>query len=157
MTIVDALARRAAAGDTEAATALVAPDVELALPKPPRRGPKARKPIPRRSRPRPMSTRRKAVMAEDREWSYLVKNAANGYCELRRCDSRTRGPIGVATDAHHVRSKKAHPELRHEQANGVALCRRCHTWAHLNGREFRAWFKASRPISHARIYGEEAA
>jgi hypothetical protein len=71
---------------------------------------------------------------KDAWWSRNVLDLASlGSRHCERC-------LLVATDAHHVYGKKAHPELRHLLCNGVALCRKDHNWAHANPVEFRAWF-----------------
>ena len=119
------------------------------LPKPEKRGPKPPRPIQRTAPIARRSSRRPKVTARDLMWSAAVK-APNLYrCELGHCGG------DMAHDAHHVRSKKAHPKLRYRLENGVALCRSCHMWAHAHPKGFRAWFKRVRPKDYAEIYAVE--
>lgn len=59
-----------------------------------------------------------------KEWRLLVLNRASNHCEL--CASE-RFVI-----AHHIRDFRIYRELRTEPANGIALCRSCHTRVHMD-------------------------
>lgn len=121
------------------------------IPKPTKRGPKPRCPIPRSTRTirrtpvRKRSGKRASVEAADRRWSQAVRALAGGTCA--KCGS-------YASDAHHVRSKKAHPGLRWRVENGIALCREHHDAAHADPETFRAWFRFVRSEDAAAIWGE---
>lgn len=102
---------------------------------------------PRRSaRPRIASLSPRAALRRrrDREWADVVKSRAEGRCE---CPCRQPGTL----DAHHVFGKKAHPKLRHELDNGIALLRPCHRWAHRQRDLFRQWFRERRPAAYAHL------
>lgn len=114
------------------------PFLHCDLSKPAKRGPKPRKRIQRAARPRRRSRKRSTVEAADRAWSREVRARAGGYCRASFCYRR-------ATDAHHVMGKKAHPYLRHEALNGIALCRGHHDFAHARPKDFRTWFAAVYP------------
>ena len=99
-----------------------------------------RSPMPRRSKPMargttslartPMPRRRTALaqqstsstskrrQAKDRAWSKQVL-ARDRVCRWPGCDSN-------ATDAHHIVTKAACPQLRHHLGNGAGLCRLHH-------------------------------
>jgi len=90
----------------------------IALPKPTRRTPKHRKPLQRSRTPIARRSARKGDRyLADSLWSFLVLEA---------------NPLRVArpVDAHHLLPKSTHPELRWSLANGVALTRQQHDWAH---------------------------
>ena len=120
--------------------------MSLLLPKPAKRQPKARKriktrrPVKRQS-PRPSAVARRKA---DRAWSLAVRERAGHVCEW--CHAK-------ATDAHHVFGKKAHPDLRHDVDNGVALCRLHHLEAHKWPMDFRLEFYSLRSDSWAALYG----
>lgn len=96
----------------------------------------------RTSRPRQRSPRRSAVEAQYARWAWMVK-ARDGH-RCRRCGMPETAFVPL--DAHHIRTKKAHPELRHVLTNGIALCRVCHRTgpesAHAKPAAFRAWITA---------------
>lgn len=97
---------------------------------------------PRRtSSPRQRSARRSAVEAKDTRWRRGVMARAGNVCE--RCGVLGSFPF-FPLDAHHIQGKKAHPELRWSQSNGIALCRLCHDWAHAYRRHFMAWLATER-------------
>lgn len=108
--------------------------MRLSIPKPAKRGAKPRKRIARTKRPneRRNTPRARASRAGDARWSRLVKKSARGLCW--RCQ-RAR-----VLDPHHVWPKSHYPHLRHDLANGIALCRECHDYAHAKPDEFRRWF-----------------
>lgn len=88
------------------------------IPKP-KRQPKPRKAIRRSRAPIARKSARKyARDLADRLWSFLILES---------------NPLHVArpTDAHHLWPKSTHPEVRWSLANGVALRRSQHEWAHL--------------------------
>jgi hypothetical protein len=89
------------------------------LPKPARRGPKARKPLRRTSRPRPVRQSASARMERkaDALWRVIVK-ARSVFCQ-RECGE-------LAVDPHHLIAKSRGNAVRWIPANGVHLCRRCH-------------------------------
>lgn len=62
----------------------------------------------------------------DSKWRKAVIAAEGGACF--GC-GRKAGP-GVQITAHHVLAVSAHPEHRHNPANGMALCRECHDAMH---------------------------
>lgn len=126
------------------------------LPKPERRGPKPRRPIPRNSRPQRhvrvarRSARRGQVEALDAAARDFGLDRAGHRCEFSsplRCSRRS------GLDLHHVQGKQAHPTLRWVSANHVILCRRHHDGAHAKPDAFRAWFAAYRPSDAALIGG----
>ena len=115
-------------------------------PRPPRKEKRARKPLRRSSEPvkrrRPKgptakrrAERRAKIERADADWSSTVRSR-DGWCRL----NALLGCKSMATDAHHVKGKKAYPRLRYDLDNGLALCRRAHDWAHANRKTFRAWF-----------------
>jgi hypothetical protein len=114
-----------------------------ACPKPEKRGRKPPKRIARTIRVRARSARRGTVEKLDREWSAKVREGV-GYCEWTGC---FREP----TDAHHIFGKKAHPSLRYEMGNGIALCRPCHIRWHATPVARRAWFAAKFPATWAAL------
>jgi len=59
----------------------------------------------------------------DSEWKTEVMRRDHCLCQMPRCHRR-------AHDAHHIKTKGAHPELRYDVSNGIALCRECHTKVH---------------------------
>jgi hypothetical protein len=88
------------------------------LPKPIRQ-PKARKPIPRTSRPRQQRQSASARMERkaDALWRVIVKARAV-FCQ-RECGE-------LAVDPHHLVPKSRGNAVRWIPANGAHLCRRCH-------------------------------
>lgn len=68
-----------------------------------------------------------------------------------RCECCGTFSDRVALDAHHVIGKKAHPRLRLDPENGIALTRCCHEAAHRKREAFRAWFAAKWPARWARL------
>lgn len=91
------------------------------IPKPPKRGPKPRKPIARTSRPAKVRhTVRGAEKASlNALWSTVVM-ATSPVCRL--CLYKK------ATDPAHLWPKSTAPAIRHHPKNGVPLCRACHTY-----------------------------
>jgi hypothetical protein len=88
------------------------------IPKPAKRAPKARKPIPRTSRPRPQRKSDSAAM--ERRADKLLRvtvSARSVFCE-RDCGA-------LATEVHHMRGRRYHSTrwLPHACAH---LCARCH-------------------------------
>lgn len=108
--------------------------------------PKSTAPLKRNKAHRKRSPRRSHVELLTSRWAMAVKDRVGHVCELGYC-GRDR-----ATDAHHVRGKKAHPELRYHPSNGVALCRSCHMWAHAHPREFKSVFAVLRPVDYPVIF-----
>lgn len=121
----------------------------LAFPKPERRGPKPRKPIPRSAirrmsdevaalaetinrglkrsaKPIPRVTqtpRGKEEAALNAMWSRAVK-ARDPFCRFMfRCAG-----TDASVDAAHLYGKGSHPRLRWFLLNGVGACRRCHDY-----------------------------
>jgi 5-methylcytosine-specific restriction endonuclease McrA len=68
---------------------------------------------------------RKEALARD-EYSCVL--SFKGGCE---------GPLHV----HHVRTRGAHPELRHTVTNLATLCQRHHDEAHRDMQSFQAWWE----------------
>ena len=83
------------------------------------------------------SPKRSAVEEKDRHWRDSVFIRDHYRC--RKCGT----PYGL--DPHHIRTKAAHPELRHVLDNGIALCRKCHGWAHANPKDFLEWLTKENP------------
>ena len=74
---------------------------------------------------------------KDAEWREHVLAIWNHRCAM------TGNP---ATDGHHIAGKQAWPQLRWEAANGIALTRERHRWAHDNPEAFKAWLRVSYPM-----------
>lgn len=74
-----------------------------------------------------------AILRRDRDFSLLVRERAGHRCQ--RC--------GVASGLHcaHVVGRSRWRTRWHPD-NGVALCWRCHRWAHDHPLEAREWFAA---------------
>ena len=109
------------------------------LAKPPRRGPKPKKPIARTSRPSRVrkSAAGRAKLAADLAWAKAVREsgpcAALGYEYHNLLDPRGR-PLPVAhhmcfsaTTAAHIVSRR-YAATRTEKRNGLPLCLRMHQW-----------------------------
>jgi NAD-dependent dihydropyrimidine dehydrogenase PreA subunit len=92
------------------------------LPKPAKRQPKARKPLRRTSRPRPVRKSASAAMERKagRLWSLLVLSRAP-VCE--RCG------VERPVHAHHLISRR-YRSTRYVLHNGAALCAACHRLCH---------------------------
>ena len=75
-------------------------------------------------------TEREAQMhrTEYKEWRLAVLLRDDFACVL--CSSRKK------IQAHHIRPWRSHPELRHAQSNGVALCFECHMSMNWREKEF---------------------
>jgi hypothetical protein len=54
-------------------------------------------------------------------------------------------------ECHHLFTKAAHPELRHDPRNGILLCVYCHQTVHLDMTAFRKWWAGECP-RFAEIY-----
>lgn len=113
--------------------------------KPPKRGPKPRKPIKRSSKPiarksRPAPVRRsesgRAKSAADREWSRAV--LAKGPCAAlgRWGHIACFGRIDPA----HIQSRR-YLATRHDVSNGLPLCRFIHDWFGRHPEEFEAFVR----------------
>lgn len=111
-------------------------------PKPSKRGPKPKKRIARHVPVKRVSSRKAETVKADAEWSAAVKAKQDGFCAL--C-------LQAATDAHHVIGKKAHPCLRYDPDNGIALCRRHHETVHAEPKWFKERFARWYPHSWARL------
>lgn len=100
-------------------------------------------PVPQRSqRPKAVNTRKL-----DAAWAKAVKERAGLRCE--RCGSPATPDVPL--DGHHILSRKAHPEHRHNPGVGVALCRGHHQWAHLDKYAFLGWLTFFLPDEDERI------
>jgi 5-methylcytosine-specific restriction endonuclease McrA len=66
-----------------------------------------------------LKKRDKHGSALDRDWRSLIFKRDNYTC--RGC-----GSVGGRLEAHHIKSYKGHPELRHDVSNGLTLCIDCH-------------------------------
>lgn len=88
-----------------------------------------------------MPTKTKTLKKKcDQLWGEIIRELAGGRCQ--KCGT-TPQPKGL--HAHHVIGR-SRTVLRHDLANGVALCYRCHIfWAHRHGDEFAAWFEEQWP------------
>ena len=75
----------------------------------------------RKTKPRTYHLRHrdKHGSAFDRDWRMAVFQRDNFTCQ--HCGAR-----GGRLNAHHIKPFKAHPELRHDLANGQTLCVPCH-------------------------------
>ena len=67
-----------------------------------------------------LTRRDKHGNAFDREWRTAVFERDNYTC-------RSCGKKGGRLEAHHIKAYKTYPELRHVLANGLTLCKKCHT------------------------------
>lgn len=90
-----------------------------------------RTPLRSRSRLSARGVRGKRLAPADAIWRAAVMQNAGHWCEWPGCQR-------PAEHAHHVEGRQARPDLRHDVANGRALCRRCHGYAHANPQEARA-------------------
>lgn len=122
--------------------------MRLRFPKPPKREPSQPKPLKRGKRPnrrvhvKRMSMRRGQQLIEDAEWSASVRAAHNHECWA--CTS-------PGLDAHHIFGKKAHPRLRYDIENGVALCRTHHQRWHATPVWWRKLFSRVFPLRWDRL------
>jgi hypothetical protein len=115
------------------------------------------KPLPRE--PKKKGGRRTERAQEknvgDAAWKLTVKVRAGMLCEMAGKHHRCWGPL----DAHHVIGKGAHPRLRLDLENGVALCRDVHSRVH-RSRWFRpffwAWFDSTFPGRRERLLQKAA-
>lgn len=83
------------------------------------------------------SPRKASKRNDDFQWQGDVVSRADGRCEY--CGDY-HGVVG-----HHVLGKRAFPRLRFLLANGVALCRMCHGYAHNSPEKFNKWFEETFP------------
>lgn len=67
-----------------------------------------------------LKKREKHGNAFDREWRTNIFKRDGYTCQ--QC-----GQVGGRLEAHHIKSFKAHPELRYELSNGITLCKKCHS------------------------------
>ena len=72
----------------------------------------------------------------DKEWHKKVCERDKYICQ--KCLTNFNYPyyfddknINKYVCGHHIKSKKAHPELRHEVTNGTCVCQECHNLIHL--------------------------
>ncbi|RYD67233.1 MAG: hypothetical protein EOP84_30665 [Verrucomicrobiaceae bacterium] len=80
--------------------------------------------------------RAKANACPDDQFRKEVKARAAGRCEV--CS-------GPGDHAHHIRTKQAWPQYRHDPRNGAYLCFRDHLEAHGDMKAFQAWAEANLP------------
>lgn len=130
-------------------SALALPKPIASGPKPKKRLPRATAPIKRSKPPKSVSTsaRARRRTAEDTIWRKAVKDRAGMRCEFvvpHVCPSPAR-------DAHHLKTKKAHPKLRWNLDNGTCLCRWAHNFAHRFPSNFLSWFMWTFPGRWARL------
>mgnify|MGYP006921373671 CR=1 FL=1 len=136
----------------------------LALPKPERRGPKARKPILRSAAPRRSAKRLPRVTQTERGKEEARLNALfsrvirlrDPRCVIGRCGivpmaqnvSVRISVNGVQTgtaqtsDAAHLFPKGSHPRLRWDLRNAAGACRDCHTFIDSHKAEREAFIKS---------------
>ena len=63
------------------------------------------------------------------EWRLGVLGKTNFKCQ--RCGKPSKDTKrGSGLDCHHIMSWAKHPRLRYDVKNGVALCRKCHSYVH---------------------------
>lgn len=108
------------------------------------------KPLPDVPEPKErISSRPKADPMLD-AWKAHVKSLAGEVCEMAGLHHTCRGPL----DAHHLVGKGAHPRMRIDPENGIALCRVAHDLVH-RARWFKprytAWFNEKYPGRKARL------
>lgn len=87
---------------------------------------------------RPMRKKGKRGKAFDviqREFSRAVKERDNHTCQMADGDC-----FGIL-EAHHVKGKARHGELRGDPDNGITLCSFHHAWVHNNGLAFIKFYK----------------
>jgi hypothetical protein len=73
-------------------------------------------------------------------WARKVKARDGNECQVSRFRGLgAYGFTGIACsgvlDAHHIAEKSLRPDLKYELSNGIALCRRHHSWIPLNRAE----------------------
>lgn len=61
----------------------------------------------------------------DKMWHQAVRDR-----EMNICQGCHRFFDDNMLCGHHVKTKKAHPRLRHDINNGIAVCLKCHTFIH---------------------------
>ena len=92
--------------------------------------------IKRKTALRRTSSKRDAVIKNDRTWAEAVDANTNGKCVLALADPHHECRFFIERpkmEHHHVLSKQAHPELRHDYRNGVCACALAHSLFHSNG------------------------
>jgi 5-methylcytosine-specific restriction endonuclease McrA len=85
----------------------------------------------RTARLNPIGARGKRNQVADRAWRLAALQASDGRCRVcGRSDRRL--------EVHHIESRQARPDLRHDPSNAACLCTRCHQLVH----EHPTWAKS---------------
>jgi hypothetical protein len=90
------------------------------------------KPLPQVPEPKVQKTARPKVDPVLEAWKVHIKSKAGDVCEMKGLHHKCWGEL----DAPHVIGKGAHPRLKVDPENGVALCRTAHNGVHRS-----RWFK----------------
>lgn len=108
------------------------------------------KPLPKEPEPKAWKSARPKTDPVLEAWKLHIKHLAGEVCEMAGLHHTCRGEL----DAHHILSRGAHPALKVEVSNGVALCRVAHDLAH-RARwfkpRFHAWLDEKYPGRRARL------
>lgn len=90
--------------------------------------------IKRKSSLKRVSNKQRNVRKLDAEWAKAVNENTAGRCLLSIADPSHRcQSLGRSMEHHHVLSKQAHPEHRHNANNGVTVCPIAHAAFHSKG------------------------
>lgn len=89
----------------------------------------------------------------DARWSLAVRERDDYTCQIcGRRGCRPKTGKSYKFDAHHLKTKGAHPKLRHVVDNGVTLCVRCHRWEEWQPHHNKAAFLARLEQTCPRAY-----
>lgn len=61
---------------------------------------------------------------------YVCANCGMNYAPECYFQEDNNGRINQMVCGHHIKSQKAHPELKYDVDNGECLCRHCHNKTH---------------------------
>ena len=75
-------------------------------------------------------------MNADQRWTLAVLEADNWTCRVGDCGANT------CLDAAHIRPKSLRPDLRHDPANGLTLCRSHHRYFHDHPTQWKMFLAA---------------
>jgi hypothetical protein len=120
----------------------VIPGYQGAPPKPPKRGKKAPKPIPRGKRPNRVrqTVAGKESEALDRLFSKYIR-LRDRSCRVALCLSESRGQLVPApsTECSHLLGVGPHPRLKWDSDNAVGACHACHRFTTTHPTSWSVW------------------